>query len=60
MFNWIESMKEKMKGLLKKNLHEIREDIKEDKKVAKALGSRGMKKEHHCACEEMKMKRKKK
>ena len=53
-------MKEKMKGLLKKNLHEIREDIKEDKKVAKALGSRGMKKEHHCACEEMKMKRKKK
>lgn len=53
-------MKEKMKGLLKKNLHEIKEDIKEDKKVAKALGAKAMKKENHCACEEMKTKRKKK
>lgn len=60
MFNWTNLMKEKMKGLLKRNLHEMKEDIKEDKKLAKAMGSKSKKMEHHCECEEPKMKKKKK
>lgn len=53
-------MKDKMKGLLKKNLHEVKEDIKEDKKVAKAMSAKSKKMDDHCKCEEPKMKKKKK